>query len=82
MSLVWLRETISGWFARPLSMLGMHAYTQSLSPFLLFPLNRFYAGAALFAASSRRAPSLWHSNCPLLIRVELRSREIQLHEDT
>ena len=36
-----LRETISGWLPRALSTLRIHAYTQSLSPFLLFPLNCF-----------------------------------------
>ena len=79
--LVWLRETISGWPAFALSTLPIHAYTQSLSPFLLFSLIRFYASAALFVSSSI-PPSLWHSNCPFLIRDESRSHDIQLDEDT
>ena len=81
-SLVWLRETISEWSAFALSTLLIHAYTQSLSSFLLFPPKRFYAGASLFATSISRAASLWHSNCPFLIRDESRSHDIQLDEDT
>jgi hypothetical protein len=80
-SLVWLRETISGWSGFALSTLLIHAYTQSLSPFLLFRLSLLRSCGVIRYQQQPRSIFVAFE-LPLLIRDESRSHEIQLDEDT